>query len=191
MSVFLCLSVDGLKCFTDIEAKQITTCRETEGYRTCFTKYNDSKYCTLIWWDRSQRESRACVRANAKVLFISGATKKKYVVRTCTYVYRLYQHGSTSLSINSCQLIDLAKWRREKEVVWNKMKAKGCSLVQRLKGGLCFGFAVFPLSFLSYYCTHGAEWMCNGDMQNSNPTCRWRLNITAIRPQKNRSLCLR
>lgn len=38
--------MSGLKCYTDIEGKQITTCKETEGYRTCFTKYNDSKlYC--------------------------------------------------------------------------------------------------------------------------------------------------
>ena len=37
------LSVDGLKCYTDVAGKQITTCKETEGYRTCFTKYNDSK----------------------------------------------------------------------------------------------------------------------------------------------------
>ncbi len=33
----------GLKCYTDVEGTQITTCKETEGYRTCFTKYNDSK----------------------------------------------------------------------------------------------------------------------------------------------------
>ena len=35
--------MDGLKCYTDVAGKQITTCKETEGYRTCFTKYNDSK----------------------------------------------------------------------------------------------------------------------------------------------------
>ena len=39
----LSLSVEGLKCYTDVAGKQITTCKETEGYRTCFTKYNDSK----------------------------------------------------------------------------------------------------------------------------------------------------
>ena len=32
-----------MKCYTDVAGKQITTCKETEGYRTCFTKYNDSK----------------------------------------------------------------------------------------------------------------------------------------------------
>eukprot|EP00094_Tigriopus_californicus_P012403 TCALIF_11990-PA protein Name:"Protein of unknown function" AED:0.24 eAED:0.24 QI:1/1/0/1/0/0.5/2/0/111 len=36
--------VNGLKCYTDVDGKQITTCKETEGFRTCFTKYNDSKY---------------------------------------------------------------------------------------------------------------------------------------------------
>jgi len=40
------LSVDGLKCYTDIQGKQITTCNDNEGYRTCFTKYNNSKYST-------------------------------------------------------------------------------------------------------------------------------------------------
>ncbi|XP_059087431.1 uncharacterized protein LOC131883852 isoform X2 [Tigriopus californicus] len=36
--------VNGLKCYTDVDGKQITTCKETEGFRTCFTKYNDSKF---------------------------------------------------------------------------------------------------------------------------------------------------
>merc|ERR1712141_559933 len=33
----------ALRCYTDIEATQITRCKESEGFRTCFTKYNDSK----------------------------------------------------------------------------------------------------------------------------------------------------
>ena len=45
--LFLFFSVYGLKCYTDIEGKQIKTCREAEGYRTCFTKYNDSKSISL------------------------------------------------------------------------------------------------------------------------------------------------
>ncbi|XP_040565329.1 uncharacterized protein [Lepeophtheirus salmonis] len=33
----------GLKCYTDIEGKTIRTCKESEGFRTCFTKFNDTK----------------------------------------------------------------------------------------------------------------------------------------------------
>ena len=41
--VLFSLPVYGLKCYTDIEGKQVATCNELEGFRTCFTKYNDSK----------------------------------------------------------------------------------------------------------------------------------------------------
>ena len=34
----------ALRCYTDAEATQITRCKESEGFRTCFTKYNDSKF---------------------------------------------------------------------------------------------------------------------------------------------------
>ena len=44
ISLILFVSANGLKCFTDIEGRQITKCKENEGFRTCFTKYNDSKY---------------------------------------------------------------------------------------------------------------------------------------------------
>jgi len=36
-------AADGLKCFTDVEAKVVTRCKESQGYRTCFTKYNDTQ----------------------------------------------------------------------------------------------------------------------------------------------------
>lgn len=34
----------GLQCYIDVEAKTIVTCNELEGFKTCFVKYNDSKY---------------------------------------------------------------------------------------------------------------------------------------------------
>jgi len=34
----------GLQCYIDVEAKTIVTCNELEGFKTCFIKYNDSKY---------------------------------------------------------------------------------------------------------------------------------------------------
>ena len=37
------LSVSCLQCYTDVEGSQVTTCNELEGFKTCFTKYNDSK----------------------------------------------------------------------------------------------------------------------------------------------------
>ncbi len=39
----LSLSVTCLQCYTDVEARQVTTCNELEGFKTCFTKFNDSK----------------------------------------------------------------------------------------------------------------------------------------------------
>ena len=39
-----CFTAHALRCYTDIEATQITRCKESEGFRTCFTKYNDSKF---------------------------------------------------------------------------------------------------------------------------------------------------
>jgi len=39
----LWMNAHALRCYTDIEATQITRCKESEGFRTCFTKYNDSK----------------------------------------------------------------------------------------------------------------------------------------------------
>eukprot|EP00093_Oithona_nana_P004184 04184.XXX_57258_92400_1 [CDS] Oithona nana genome sequencing. len=36
----------ALRCYTDIEATQITRCKESEGFRTCFTKYNDKGQVT-------------------------------------------------------------------------------------------------------------------------------------------------
>jgi len=40
----LCIdNAHALRCYTDAEATQITRCKESEGFRTCFTKYNDSK----------------------------------------------------------------------------------------------------------------------------------------------------
>ena len=44
ISLILFVSANSLKCYTDIEGRQITKCKENEGFRTCFTKYNDSKY---------------------------------------------------------------------------------------------------------------------------------------------------
>ena len=32
-----------LQCYTDIDGKIVATCNELEGFKTCFTKYNDSK----------------------------------------------------------------------------------------------------------------------------------------------------
>lgn len=37
------LYAHALRCYTDVEATQVTRCKESEGFRTCFTKYNDSK----------------------------------------------------------------------------------------------------------------------------------------------------
>ena len=34
----------GLQCYIDVEAKTIVTCNELEGFKTCFVKYNDSKW---------------------------------------------------------------------------------------------------------------------------------------------------
>jgi hypothetical protein len=39
----LWMNAHALRCYTDVEATQITKCKESEGFRTCFTKYNDSK----------------------------------------------------------------------------------------------------------------------------------------------------
>ena len=50
ISLILFVSANGLKCFTDIEGRQITKCKENEGFRTCFTKYNDSKYFENLFW---------------------------------------------------------------------------------------------------------------------------------------------
>ncbi|XP_059087530.1 uncharacterized protein LOC131883938 [Tigriopus californicus] len=44
LNFFNQITVDGLKCYTDVEGKQISSCNELEGFRTCFTKYNDSKF---------------------------------------------------------------------------------------------------------------------------------------------------
>jgi hypothetical protein len=35
--------VNSIECYTDVEGKTIVTCREVDGFKTCFTKYNDSK----------------------------------------------------------------------------------------------------------------------------------------------------
>ena len=40
---FFFFAADGLKCYTDIEAKVVSRCKEREGFRTCFTKYNDTQ----------------------------------------------------------------------------------------------------------------------------------------------------
>ena len=42
------LSVSCLQCYTDVEGSQVTTCNELEGFKTCFTKYNDSKWNSLL-----------------------------------------------------------------------------------------------------------------------------------------------
>jgi len=48
--VILLISVtiaDGLKCYTDVEARVISRCKESEGFRTCFTKYNDTQSASV------------------------------------------------------------------------------------------------------------------------------------------------
>ncbi len=42
------LPAHGLQCYTDVAATEITVCKENEGFRTCFTKYNDSKLTRFI-----------------------------------------------------------------------------------------------------------------------------------------------
>jgi hypothetical protein len=42
IALFSQFKANGLKCYTDVEGTQITRCKENEGFRTCFTKYNDT-----------------------------------------------------------------------------------------------------------------------------------------------------
>ena len=69
-------SVDGLKCYTDVEGTQITTCKETEGYRTCFTKYNDSKNTNISFMYRTYagKIRRQCLSLNPTEVKVFGQT---------------------------------------------------------------------------------------------------------------------
>ena len=44
LSLLISVSVSGLKCFSDVRGFQQTHCSAAGGFKTCFTKFDNSKY---------------------------------------------------------------------------------------------------------------------------------------------------
>ena len=66
--LLLLISVNSIECYTDVEGKTIVTCREVDGFKTCFTKYNDSKiihFFQLKWFYKQiQIQPLGCIENN-------------------------------------------------------------------------------------------------------------------------------
>ena len=54
LSLLISVSVSGLKCFSDVRGFQQTHCSAAGGFKTCFTKFDNSKYYGSAQWIKHQ-----------------------------------------------------------------------------------------------------------------------------------------